>query len=71
VFEVPIIAWIAAVVLAAVVFAFCGYELWWKARRLQGDLARLNALNERVAELQAELAAAQVRIATAATAATD
>jgi len=71
VFEVPIIAWIAAVVLAAVVFAFCGYELWWKARRLQGDLTRLHALNERVAGLQAEIAAAQERVAAAATAATD
>ena len=37
-FEVPIIAWIAAVVLAAIVFVFCGYELWWKVRRLQRDV---------------------------------
>jgi len=71
VFEVPIIAWVAAVVLAAVIFAFCGYELWWKTRRLHSDLARLHALNERVQELQADIAAARARIAAAATAVTD
>jgi outer membrane murein-binding lipoprotein Lpp len=71
VFEVPIIAWIAAAVLAAIVLAFCGYELWWKARRLQDDLTRLQALNERVAELQSDIAEAQARIAAATSAATD
>jgi hypothetical protein len=71
VFEVPIIAWVAAVVLAAVVFAFCGYELWWKTRRLQADLIRLQALTERVQALQDDVATAQARIVAAATVVTD
>ena len=71
-FEVPIIAWVVAVVLAAVVFSFCGYEVWWKARRLQrdmlrlqGDLERLQALQEQVGQLQAaiELTRARARAA--------
>lgn len=66
-FEVPIIAWIAAVVLAAIVFVFCGYELWWKVRRLQRDVDRLNAVRERAQALQADVAAAQARIARAVT----
>lgn len=59
---VPIVAWIAALVLASIVLAFCSYEVWWKARRLQGDLDRLEALNQRVARLQDDVAVVQRRI---------
>jgi hypothetical protein len=68
---VPVVAWIAAVVLAAVVLSFCGYEVWWKTRRFQRDLARLTALQERVAQLQAELGGVQERSARALRAVTD
>lgn len=47
--------WIGAVVLAAVVVAFCAYELVWKAKRLNTDLDRLRADAARLTELQAEL----------------
>jgi hypothetical protein len=67
---VPIIAWIAAVALAAVVLSFCGYEVWWKARRFQRDLARLDALRERAEQVQAEIADVQARTAQALRAAT-
>jgi hypothetical protein len=59
--EVPIIAWIAALVFAALVLTFCGYEVWWKARRLQTDLARLEALDEQVRRLQADIEDARAR----------
>lgn len=58
---IPALAWLAALVLAAVVLSFCGYEVWWKARRLQRDLARLEALQERVRDLQEEIAVVQER----------
>ncbi len=57
----PIIAWVAALVLAAVILSFCGYEVWWKARRLQADLARLQALDERLRQLQADIDDAHAR----------
>jgi hypothetical protein len=60
---VPIIAWIAAVALAAVVLSFCGYEVWWKARRFQRDLARLDALRERAELVQSQVADIQARTA--------
>ena len=39
---IPIAAWAGAVLFAAVVLGFCAYEIVWKARRLQSDLARLH-----------------------------
>jgi outer membrane murein-binding lipoprotein Lpp len=55
--------WIGAVVLAAVVLAFCVYELVWKTKRLRTDLERLNDAAARLTELQQQLttAAAQTR----------
>lgn len=38
---IPIAAWAGAVLFAVVVLGFCTYEIVWKARRLQSDLARL------------------------------
>jgi hypothetical protein len=58
-----IIAGLAAVVLAAVPLGFCLYELAWKARRLRGDLARMNELGNLLARLRDEADAAQQRLA--------
>ncbi|GAB2467213.1 hypothetical protein [Jatrophihabitans fulvus] len=51
----PIAAWIAAVVLGALVIGFCAYELLWKVKRLQRDVRRLT-------ELTAELQTVQVAL---------
>lgn len=60
---IAVIAWIAALVLAAVVLAFCSYEIVWKARRLQTDLARLQGVTDRLQVMQLDLAAVQRRLA--------
>jgi outer membrane murein-binding lipoprotein Lpp len=57
-----LLVWIGAVVVAAVVLAFCGYELSWKSRRLSTDLQKLNALSEQLGEMQHEVAAVQRRV---------
>ncbi len=62
---IAIIAWLAAVVVAAVVLGFCLYELRWKARRLRGDLSELQGLGDAVASLLHETEAAQQRLARA------
>ena len=63
---IALIAWLAALGFAVVVLAFCGYEVVWKARRLQRDLATLQTVTTRLQGVQAELAAAQRRLARAA-----
>ncbi|TAM92360.1 MAG: hypothetical protein EPN43_02590 [Jatrophihabitans sp.] len=55
--------WIAVVVVAAVILAFCCYEVRWKAMRLTGDLQRLQALSARAQDLRTQAAAAQQRLA--------
>ena len=60
---VPIGAWIGAAVLALVVLGFCAYEIVWKAQRLQRDVRKLEVLNDQIAELRAQVAAAQQRVA--------
>lgn len=65
--EIAVIAWIVAAALAVVVLGFCAYELRWKARRLQDDLAGLAALEEQAEAVQRELAAVQDRAARART----
>lgn len=60
---IPVIAWVSAVVVAAVVLGFCMYEVSWKARRLQSDLQRLSQLGATLNQLQDDLAAAQSRLA--------
>ncbi|MCW2497690.1 hypothetical protein [Jatrophihabitans sp.] len=62
---VPLGVLIGGVVLSAIVFGFGAYELNWKARRLRADLARLEALNERLGGLQSQIAEAQQRLAAA------
>lgn len=57
-----LLVWIGAVVVAAVVLAFCGYELSWKSRRLRTDLQKLTALSEQLGEMQHEVAAMQRRM---------
>ena len=60
---IPIAAWGLAGVLALVVLGFCGYEIFWKAQRLQRDLRRLEGLSEQLTELRGQLAEAQQRVA--------
>jgi hypothetical protein len=59
----PIVAWIAVVVFALVILGYCGYELAWKARRLQRDLAGLADLGRRAEDLNAQAATLQQRLA--------
>lgn len=59
----PIVAWCAALVLAAVLLGFCAYEISWKANRLRRDLGRLEADADALGRLQQELAAARERAA--------
>jgi outer membrane murein-binding lipoprotein Lpp len=59
----PIAAWAAAVVLAALVLGFCAYEITWKADRLRADLRKLQADADRLLELRGALAASQERAA--------
>lgn len=59
---VPLIAWIAAVALAIVVLAFCGYEVAWKARRLRRDLDRLRQLATELHDVQRQTIDVQQRI---------
>ena len=62
---IPIAAWGFAGVLALVVLGFCGYEIFWKAQRLERDLRRLQGLTEQLTELRGQLAEAQQRVAAA------
>jgi len=59
---VPIGAWIAAAVIAVVVLGYCAFEIRWKARRLQRDLARLTTVQATLADLQADLDVTRRRI---------
>lgn len=58
---IPVAAWIAALVLAAVILGFCVYELSWKSRRLRRDLGRLQAAAGELTALQREVQRAQAR----------
>jgi hypothetical protein len=59
---IPIAAWLAALMVAAVVLGFCAHEILWKSKRLRADLRELQGAAERIAELRVELAAAQQRL---------
>lgn len=59
---IPITAWAVAVALALVVLGFAGYEIWWKANRLQRDVQRMLTLRDELVTVQQDLAAAQQRI---------
>ena len=58
---VPIAAWGAALVVAAVVLGFCAYEITWKANRLRRDVGTLRADLEALTDLQGQVAAARER----------
>lgn len=60
---IPIAAWGFAAVFALVVLGFFGYEIFWKAQRLQRDLRRLEGLTEQLTGLRGQLAEAQERVA--------
>ncbi len=59
---IPVAAWIAAVVLAAVVLGFCSYEVWWKSQRLRRDVAGLQASAEQLQRLGASMREARARL---------
>ena len=63
---IPIAAWAGALVFAAVVLAFCLYEVSWKARRLQTDLARLRSTEADAMTLRTALQTALERLRRAA-----
>lgn len=55
-------AWGFAVVFALVVLGFAGYEISWKARRLNTERARLEQLMADLARLGTRLQAAADRL---------
>jgi Tfp pilus assembly protein PilN len=57
------IAWGAALIVAAVVLGSCLYELSWKSERLRKDVALLTDTEAELATLQAQIRAAQERLA--------
>ena len=57
------IAWGAALIVAAVVLGSCLYELSWKSDRLRKDVALLTEAEAELAGLQAQIRAAQERLA--------
>jgi hypothetical protein len=60
---IPIVAWIAAAVVALVVLGYCAWDLIGKARRLSRDLTRLQGLNDQAQDLRTRLAESQERLA--------
>ncbi|MCW2541182.1 MAG: hypothetical protein JWN95_2907 [Frankiales bacterium] len=58
---IVVIAWAAAVVLAAVVLGFTCYEVSWKTRRLISDGDRLERLVHELGETAATLQTAAER----------
>lgn len=48
--------WIGVLVVAVTVLGFCGYELFWKLRRLRGDMARLDETAAKLRLLQQQAA---------------
>ena len=49
--------------MAVVLLGFCAYEVTWKAKRLQRDLAALQGLAAQADELRGQLAQTQERLA--------
>ncbi len=60
---IPIVAWIAAAVVALLVLGYCAWDLIGKARRLSRDLSRLQGLNDQAQDLRTRLAESQERLA--------
>ena len=57
------IAWGAALIVAVVVLGSCLYELSWKSERLRKDVALLTDTEAELATLEAQIRAAQERLA--------
>jgi hypothetical protein len=53
---IPVVAWIAAFVLAVVVLGSCAYELHWKTRRLHTELRRVQESTDELTRIQARAA---------------
>ena len=62
---IPIAAWLAAFVVAAVMLGYCGYEIAWKTRRLRADLGALQSVQEQLAAIALRLAQARERLTAA------
>ena len=62
---IPVSAWIALVFVAVVVLGFCGYEIRWKLRRLQGDLREMQGLAAELTRLQGGVESVRQRLAAA------
>jgi hypothetical protein len=60
---VAIGAWIGALAFAVVILGFCAYEVYWKARRLRGDLAAFIEVGARAQQLRADAVGVQQRLA--------
>lgn len=60
-----LLAWIVALVVAVVVLGFCAYEIVWKTKRLSGDLAGLQELDERMGSVREQLVVTQQRMVAA------
>lgn len=56
------LVWIAVAAFAVIALAFCGYEVWWKSRKLRNELLRLHTVNDRLASLRVALADARQRL---------
>jgi hypothetical protein len=55
-------AWAFAVLFAAVLLGFAGYEISWKSRRLAAERARLEQLMAELVRLGAQLQASADRL---------
>ncbi len=63
---IPIGAWIFAALLLIVILGYCAYEISWKAKRLRGDLARVQDDAKRLDGMRAHLIEVQQRLGRAA-----
>jgi hypothetical protein len=59
---IPLAAWLIALVVAAGVLGFLGYEITWRIRRLLGELRHLQELGQALAQLQSDATNVQQRL---------
>ena len=60
---IPLVAWLAALVVTVGVLGFCAHELTWRAHRLQADLGQLIGLGDALSRLEGDATAAKRRLA--------